>query len=174
MGIFALKRHFKINHIVAKEGDVVLIGSAYVRDLISIFPDGEIVGNRTFLPFKNDNLERYWTDFHADKQKVFDLLAERDQFEFSTLKPVFTYKNGHLSLHFCEEYGFPNVTTDGHLMYENLFFKTAKEARAAAILDAKHGILWAWRTMKDATSRALRGFWRLAKEAFHLVGYLLS
>lgn len=94
---------------------------------------GDVKPNLTFFPFKDDELERYFNELTEQKSLIVKLLAEEDQVDL----PVFTYNNGLVLKKYCEQYGYPNVTKDGQLMYNNTFFKTEKEARKAAIKDAK-------------------------------------
>lgn len=68
-----------------------------------------------------------------------DLLASDDIFEASI--PVYTWNGAEIIERYCEETGWPNVTHDGDLMYENQYStdrSTVIEwARQNAILRAK-------------------------------------
>ena len=64
-------------------------------------------------------------------EKLRALMAEPET--FLGTKTVYTESNrGRIKAVQCEEYGWPNVTVTGELMYENTHFKSRKEAFAEA------------------------------------------
>ena len=76
----------------------------------------------------NEDLKRYHEEMIADQKtgELKRLVNCKDEFENNL--PVFTSKRGRVIKKYCETYGWPNVTNDGELMYENTFFETYKEA----------------------------------------------
>lgn len=117
MGWKAVKDHFNIEHIVQIIENKIVIGSGYCSDLAIInMNTGKVVRNETFPTF----LKEFYPDLlSAKKNQILDLLAFQDEFESSI--PVYTYKDDQIILKYCEKAGYPNVTHDGILMYENTF-----------------------------------------------------
>lgn len=137
MGWKSVKEAYQIEHIVKNEGDVLKIGSGYVGDLITVHPDGRVVMN-SIVSRDGGELDRIRIEMEADPDRLRGLLAKHDHFDVSL--PVWTYEDGAiLELH-CEEYGWPNVTHDGRLMYENLFFDRRDQAVEAAIRNGEYAV----------------------------------
>lgn len=139
MGIKKLKEHYGIKHIVQVGksrfdggNKVVYIGSALCSDLIIIGFDGKIKrissivnrGEKSEIGKLLTKLENDSSEFRAW------LLREPD--EFNDLKTVYVVDAGRIYKKKCEEYGWPNCTTDGELMYENTSFEDRKNALAYA------------------------------------------
>jgi len=136
MGWKAVKDHYRVGHLVSiHTGKGICIGSSYVHDLIRIDPTARTVQWGNLGPSRNDDLARYWEEMHADLAAFWRLVNAPDVFEKDL--PVFTYEGGEVVKYLCEEYGWPNVTHDGQMMYENTFFPNAEDARAAGIRNAK-------------------------------------
>lgn len=136
MGWKKLKSHFKIDHIVQRTSDgMIYVGSPYITKLIEIHPDGSVNWG-SLGKSDNEKLARYFAEMKADQENVKLLIEEPDSFEKSL--PVWTYNKGEVVEKRCEEYGWPNITHDGLLMYGNMFFETREEALRKAICDASH------------------------------------
>jgi hypothetical protein len=142
MGWKTLKEHYKIEHIVANRHDETLcIGSAYVHDLIRINKIERSITWGNLGPSQNDDLARYWDEFHADLVTFWKVVDCKDQFERSL--PVYTYQNGEILELQCEKHGWPNVTHCGELMYDNTFFEDKNDAIARGKKDAALGVKFA-------------------------------
>ena len=154
-----VKEHYHIHHTVhMSEGDIC-IGSAYVHDLIRISP---VLGFTFALPPLSGDLARYWKEMEADLVTLRRLIDEPDTFSVSI--PVYTYKGGEIIEKRCEDLGWPNITHDGEIMYENTF--SADKAKVVA---------WAKRNAEDAIEN-MRGSIadeekRLAERKRWLAGY---
>ena len=120
MGWKKVKEHYRIEHIVCVEDGQILIGSPYIHDIIRISPSGVVIKSCR----DNEDLKRYMREFEQDPQKLSQLIKEPDQFEASLT--VYTYEPGEVIEKQCEVLGWPNVTHDGEIMYENTF-STDKE-----------------------------------------------
>jgi hypothetical protein len=119
MGWKNVKEHYQIKHQVAVyDGEGICIGSPLCHDLIIIDRWRKTV-KHTMTLRGNEDLERYWDEMHADMGLLKDLVASPDIFEKSVM--VYTYEGGDILEKFCEEPGWPNVTHDGDMMYENMF-----------------------------------------------------
>lgn len=126
MGIKALKEQFNIGHIVQIEDGKICIGSPYIPKLIWIEKDYSVKHNDTFSG--NKDLVRYFEELtKASKSGELKRLIE-SQDEYSELQTIWTADDGRVIKKQCEVFEWPNVTTDGQLIYENTFFETRKEA----------------------------------------------
>ena len=117
MGWKKLKDHFQIEHHVQIVGGQLLIGSPYVCDLATInIETGRVKKNDTFSRFLE---EHYPKLLDASTAEILGLIKEPDQFTASIT--VYTYKGSEIIEKLCEEAGWPNVTHDGCMMYNNAF-----------------------------------------------------
>jgi hypothetical protein len=139
MGFKALKQFYRIGHSVHVTDEGICIGSPYVHNLIVIGLDG-VLKKRHDREGSNDDLDRYMREFDEDPVRLKRIVAAPDAFDRSL--PVFTWKGGEIVEAACEEYGWPNVTHQGRMMYENTFFKEKADAVRAAKEDAAAGVKW--------------------------------
>ncbi len=117
MGWKALKDAFSIGHIVSVEKGKVCIGSPYVRDLATIDPKtGAIDEGRVSPGFL---LQYYPALKAAPAQDIVRLLESEDKFSDSIV--VYTYEGPKIIEKLCEKLGYPNVTHDGLIMYDNQY-----------------------------------------------------
>jgi len=152
MGHKAIKEHYDIGHIVAIHdkqefgGPCICIGSPYIHDIIVIrVADAKVVKRYKNGEYSdgwntNEDLKRYDLAIFADQEtgKLRELIDAPDTFERSL--PVFTIRNWAVVRDFCEEYGWPNTTHTGKIMYENTYFKTRKEAYAYLLQATNSGV----------------------------------
>lgn len=135
MGWKAIKEHYRIEHTVQVRDDLICIGSAYVHDIITVRPDGAVVSSFS----RNGEIARYMEEMEADRSKLIELYHVADQFKLAL--PVFTYdRDGNIIEKLCEGYGWPNVTHDGEMMFENTFSPDRTFIVAAAIRDKEAGV----------------------------------
>jgi len=152
MGWKNVKTHYRIGHMVAVyEGEGLCIGSPYVHNLIIITP-GEIKWG-AMGPSKNDDLARYYKEMMEDPALLAALIESPDTFKASI--PVYTYKGGEIIEKFCEEPGWPNVTHDGCMMYENSFSTDRAQVVKWAKLNAQAGVEMAERRIKEEQERMI-------------------
>lgn len=118
MGWKNIKDHYRIGHIVQIREGRFCIGSPYVPDLIRVTFDG-VVSWGNLGPSENDDLARYYAEMTCGPGKLSKLIKAPDTFKKSVV--VFTYEGGEIVEKQCENYGWPNVTHDGLLMYDNSF-----------------------------------------------------
>lgn len=142
MGWKKFKERFGIEHLVHVNQDRVFIGTAYVKDIASIdAKTGIVFINETFPRFLR---EHYPKVLEAKQTEILSLLKADDTFSASI--PVFTYERSKIIEKACEEPGWPNVTHDGLLMYNNMFStdravaiqlaRNNAEARVQALLES--------------------------------------
>lgn len=117
MGWKNIKEHYRIGHAVQVTKQGICIGSPFIHNIIVIGSDGSIVKRPSST--RNADLDRYLSEIEADPGKVKELLQSPDTFTASI--PVYTYKGGSIIEKQCEELGWPNVTHDGDMMYDNTF-----------------------------------------------------
>jgi hypothetical protein len=153
MGWKAVKDHYRIGHTVQiREGDL-LIGSAYVSDLITVKPDGTVIPNRVFSNEGGD-LGRYRDEMRADKAKLLDLMKSEDVFERGI--PVYSWHDAEIVEDLCEEFGYPNITHTGALMYENTHFLDRDDAIRKALRSTRYGIE-SWRSnLEEAKEKIVK------------------
>ena len=130
MGWKSIKEKYNIKHTVAVYGDEgICIGSAYIHDLIRISFDGKLT--KIYDSWSgNEDLKRYVTEMKVDEATSELKRLCQCEDTFGQLFPVYTFQNGRIVKKWCETYGWPNVTTDGSIMYENTFFQTYEMAYA--------------------------------------------
>lgn len=153
MGWKAIRDHYRIGHIVQVTSEGICIGSGYIHDIIVVsLGRGEIV--KRYDPgrgwSRNVELDRYQAEMDADPFKLAELVATEDVFERSIA--VYTYEGGSIIEKQCEELGWPNITHDGCMQFENTYSPDPGLVRIWAIDNAKAGIKW----MREAVEEAER------------------
>lgn len=86
----------------------------------------------------NADLMRYQAEMKGDLETLRRLVQHEDTFDNSI--PVFTWRGAEIIEKQCEELGWPNVTHDGEMMYENRFSTDQAKVIAWAKRDARIGI----------------------------------
>lgn len=136
MGWKNVKEHYDIKHIVQVgvrreygDGPCIMIGSPFISDIIVIrVSDGKILkpyNDRSSLVLKTLQ-QRLDED---EKNGVLKALIDSED-TFGRLLPVYCIDDGrNIVKMWCERYGYPNVTTEGMLMYENTFYSQLRAAR---------------------------------------------
>lgn len=144
-----VKEHYGIVHQVQVTDDGICIGSPYVHNIIVIDGEGRIAkeDDRTL----NQDLQRYLSDMKADPDKLKQLIDAPDIFAASL--PVFTYKGAEIIEKQCEQLGWPNVTHDGQMMYQNMFFADRESALAAARTNCEAAIMLRRMELADQRER---------------------
>lgn len=159
MGVKALKERFGITHIVQMSGARVCIGSGYVSDIVTIDPStGRVTESSTFAGFLK---QHYPALAEAAPEEVARLLVAQDQFADSI--PVFTYDGGKIIEKQCEKPGWPNVTHDGDVMYENTYSTDKRQVVQWAKRNARAGISIITRSIADTETRLAEQREELAK-----------
>lgn len=146
MGWKAVKDHYRIGHIVHVTEEGICIGSPYINNLIVIGLDGVL--KKTDDGRNNDDLRRYMQEMKADPEKLKELVLAEDKFNASI--PVYTFEGATILEKQCETLGWPNVTHDGCLMYENTFSTNKKRV----VLWAKENAQYSVSSAADSLERA--------------------
>lgn len=115
MGWKNLKEHFRIEHIVHVAPEGIRIGSPYISDILVVSREGRLT--KRDEETSNKDLVRYQREISADPATAKRLIETPDHFAKSVT--VFTYDGSRIIESACENPGWPNVTHDGVLMYEN-------------------------------------------------------
>ena len=164
MGVKKLKEHYNIKYIVQVYDRIgkpktVCIGSAYVHDLIEISLDGKIIKVNSIVNRNRHDeaivkiLDKLETD---GPDLVAKLINEPDSFK--DLKPVYIYERGRIYQKYCEEFGWPNCTTDGMLMYENTSFAVRDDAWKYAKESTELG--YDWENTKNNIKESFVRIWK--------------
>lgn len=117
MGWKNIKEAYRIGHTVHVTAKGICIGSPYISEIIVIGADGRLT--KRYEDRGNEDLSRYQREMEADPDKLKRLIETPDTFGESIT--VFTFDEGDIIEKKCESVGWPNVTHDGQLMYENTF-----------------------------------------------------
>ncbi len=135
MGWKSVRDYYRIGHSVHVTRAGICIGSPYIHDIIVIGLDGKI--KKRDDSFINPDLRRYMEEFDAHPDVLARLVAAKDEFTKSIR--VFTYEGGEIIEKECEALGWPNVTHDGELMYDNTFSQDRADIVKAALANAQAG-----------------------------------
>lgn len=152
MGWKNVKEAYEIGHLVCVTDKGISIGSAYVHDIIVIGMDGEIKKRYSKDGWSsNKDLIRYMAEFEDDPERLKRLIQTPDSFGSSVA--VYTYQEGEVLEKVCETTGWPNVTHDGQLMYDNTFSTDKREIIEKAKSDACSGIELYGDIIKDSKEK---------------------
>ncbi|HDS1721778.1 hypothetical protein NPS53_09715 [Pseudomonas putida] len=157
MGWKSLKDAFSITHTVCVTDNAISIGSRTIPDLATIDTStGIVVEHREYKGF----VERTYPALaNTAPAELLDLIKAKD--EFSASIRVYTYRDGALVEQVCEQAGYPNVTHDGHVMYENTHSTDKNEVigwakqHACQVLTGKQEYLARLRQQLDEAEREL-------------------
>ena len=122
MGWKSVKKHYRIGHFVAVYPEKgICIGSPYIHDILVVSLDGVLTktDEDNWGRSINSDIDRYQREMQADPEQLARLVKQPDTFERSI--PVYTYEGAEIVECACEEIGYPNVTHDGRMMFENTF-----------------------------------------------------
>lgn len=132
MGLKSLVLEFGIRYIVQKikcsktDKEYIAIGSILCPEII-IIDEGYKVrwGN---LGSRDDKLGELYDklDKAENDGSLKRIIEEKDN--VNNVITVYTYKKGKVVKTYCEELGWPNLTVDGWIMFENTYFTDRKDA----------------------------------------------
>ena len=100
---------------------------------LDTWKDGRNSIDNTELLFIWDKLQEL-----VDNGQIKDIIEGVDEIE--TPLPVYTIEDSKLVETFTDNYGWPNTTIDGYIMYDNTYFKTKEEAIDYGISECKSAI----------------------------------
>lgn len=149
MGWKSVREHYGIegaNRIVQVVDGQIYIGVQYIQDLMKISVDGVLVKKDDVLG--SADFARYAKKMEEDPEKLKELVKAKDVFSKSIV--VYTYDGGQILEKECEEPGWPNVTHDGLLMYENTFSTEKAKVIKWARENASAGVNLCRRQVMDA------------------------
>lgn len=178
MGWKNIKDRFKIEHIVQIRDNRICIGSGYIGEIISISFEGKILKSYDLNSRSNSDLLRYQKEINLSEKtgELKKLIDDPDV--FTDLKPIYTHEKGRVIKKFCEEYKYPNICTDGDLIYENTFFINRKDAVKDCKKNAKIGLKYSAQyfgrrfielnqNMVKATKRLITDFYEVIVSLFN-------
>jgi hypothetical protein len=132
-----VKEYYQIGHLVQIRDGKIMIGSAYVPELLSVSMEGFVSWGK-LGPGQNEDLARYHAEMTADPMKLVELVTSPDTFVASL--PVWTYSGSEIMEKQCEEYGWPNITHDGLMMYDNTFSLDRSKVIEWALKNSQAGV----------------------------------
>lgn len=138
-----LKKRLKTGYIVGDYGAYIGVGSSLCHDLLKLDKKSMKVSYAldTWHTGKdsvnNPEIRDIW-----DSLEEMTRTGEINHFlngddETGEECPVFYVEKGEVKKTFCRKYGWPNTTREGHVMYDNRYFKTEKEAAAHSLAECK-------------------------------------
>jgi hypothetical protein len=155
-----VKEHYRITHIVQVNEAGICIGSGYIPEIIVISLSGLLVKRDDFSG-RTGALARYKKEMEDDPSTLKCLVLEPDVFDSAIT--VYTFDGARIIEKKCEELGWPNVTHDGCVMYENAFStnrtKVIKWAKDSAASRVESGLL----RVRDAEQALTEARARLAQ-----------
>lgn len=140
-------------YTVNNNENYIAVGSPYCHDLISVDKktlkvkyalDTWHEGRKALEGRENSKGECellfIWDKLHEliSNGEIYDIINGNDKIENPL--PVFTCDDGKLIETFTDEYGYPNTTISGEVMYENTYFKTRDAAIKYGIEDCNYAI----------------------------------
>jgi hypothetical protein len=152
MGWKNIKEHYGVTHLVSVQPEGICIGSGYVPGLI-VIREGKVSSVSPLL-LSSSPLQTVLDRMRADPEKLLELELSKDIFLQSL--PVYTFEGSRVIREYCEEYGWPNTTHSGKLMYDNLYFKTWAEALDAAKKDAAAKVKFLSQIVEEEFARLSR------------------
>lgn len=165
MGWKSVKEHYRIEHLVSVTEKGICIGSAYTPDIMIISFDGALIKDYTSNKnlYLNEELMRYEREMVADPEMLKKLVMQQDTFEVST--KVYTYCGADIIEKECEALGWPNVTHDGEVMYDNKFSENRQEVIQWALSNAQRSIPHQEKLVRD-TKKELAEYEAHLKELY--------
>ena len=125
-----LKSGYAVAYYESKEGDYIGIGNGYIHDLIHFDLNKKKI--------KQKNSEN--VDLLRIKSRLLDIITKEefqqiinDNDEIENPITIYYEKDGEILETQCAEYGWPNTTIDGRMIYNNVYFETEMEAKYSAV-----------------------------------------
>jgi hypothetical protein len=149
MGWKNVKEHYRIKHFVHIRDGHLCIGSPYAPDIVVVTPEGVLI--KRCIHGITEDIRRYQDEIDADAETFRRLMHTPDLFPVSM--KVYTYADGRVIVQECDNPGWPNVTHDGQLMYENTHFTDKAKCVASAISDYAAGVSLTQRDILDTQAK---------------------
>jgi len=164
MGIKALKKEFNIGHLVQKRDGKTIIGSPYVSELIAIDSEGEVSKSKIVQSGRYEIGQIYDALVACNKAKLLQILNE-PEIPIDP-KPAYTEAGrGRVIKVYCEEYCWPNLTTEGVLMYDNSHYQKRSDALKHSKKNSVYEIKWIckalWKNCRELLAEMKRLFFEL-------------
>jgi hypothetical protein len=149
------------NYIIHQDGRRICVGGPYCDDLISV--DMETLEMKTAVHIdrgraglRGDELKMIWDKLTEliDNGGIKDIIEGGDEIENPLT--VYAAQDGELKERVTDEYGWPNVTDDGFLMYENQYFRSKEEAIRRGIADLECQIISSKRLVDEYADKLVK------------------
>lgn len=163
MGWKQVKEHYGItgpNRLVHVVDGEILIGVGYIPDLMKVSADGVLIKKDDTL--RSGDFANYAAAMEANPEKLRELALATDA--FATSLTVYTYDGGKIIEKQCEVAGWPNVTHDGQLMYDNTHSTDKATVVEWARQNAAAGVRMGLRQVQQAEEDLAKARGWLAKE----------
>lgn len=146
----------------------VCIGTHLCLDLINVDLENKRINYE--LAFNKESRESLVSKGKNDNELlfIFDELTElmnsgklqemvdgKDKLE-NPLTVYFVDENGTLNVAYTDKHGYPNITDDGVLMHDNVYFKTKVEAVKKGLANAEAGVSLCSRSISNLQDKLFR------------------
>ena len=144
----ALKERLKTAYIVHQKNGVVCIASYMVSELIQFYPDTcafKFAFGDAPKPSDRDIFE-VWQGLHelVETKEIFEYIDGED--DLLNPLPVYLTSDFEVIETATDSYGYPNVTKEGILLYNNDSWSTREDAEKSLIYDLKYWSDRDWET----------------------------
>lgn len=142
-------------YTISDYGAYVAVGSPMCHNLLAVDKDTLRVTyaldtfHRGREAIGNAELTFIWDRLHEliATGEIKDIIEGVDQ--LSAPLPVYTIENGELIETTTDQYGWPNTTFDGLMMYDNTYFKNKHEALSSGIDNETSHLEWTGRKLVE-------------------------
>jgi hypothetical protein len=142
-------------YIIHERKNNIMIGSPMCYHLISFDKESFEMkyaldtSNEGKKSINNKELVFIWDKLEEmiKNGEIKDIINGKD--EIKNPLPVYYIENNELKKGFTDKYGWPNVTEDGILMYDNTFFKNKEDAVKYGIKEMEISKKWTKESIKE-------------------------
>jgi len=166
MQVRRLRKILNTTRPIADFGNYIAVGSPMCHDLISVDKKTMRISYAldTFRKGRpsvdnKDDLGGIWDQLQKliDSGILAEIIANDDPITDSCVK-VYTYRGGKVIEKYAYEFGWPNSTVDGEMMYKNTHFLTFDDATQRGINEETAAVNSLDRRLKELEERKRKAF----------------
>lgn len=121
--------------------------------LIQVGKDGQVVRDPRAVG-STSQLGKAIRQIGVDKDSFKQALAAQDEFESGINVYTYNSETGEVEEHEAEALGYPNVTYEGILMFDNVFFPDPEQARLRG-MEEEEALIERYQAEKEQAEKAL-------------------
>lgn len=162
------KRLNDTKYILNKNGDCLCVGSPLCPDLIQYDPARGKLSyalSKKLADSGNEELIFIWNTLERliESGEIQDFLNGNDEIEKPL--PVFRYAGNEIRESCTDVYGWPNIDSEGNLMYNNTHFRTREECREYAMKELMCALDYMSGNVRDSLMRLQKSVERIRNDA---------